>query len=140
MGRQVQAQKFLIQPVGIIQSGYLNYTLDPSTGLFKYQGEIVAGRYFFTKTIPLVGEEEIDTELLKSADRKVGQVIDLPPFMMIITAIRGKKAHCALKLTGEYEIEGKAIVDLSEEFIQLERIEATGNVLGYDIHLIANEI
>lgn len=156
------SQKFVVTPSGIIHEGFLNYWFNPASGEFTFKGEVVAKKFFFTKTIPLEGLEKIDPKLLKSAGRKVGQVINFPPLSLKIEEINGHFAHCSVVLdstkqrsmirslvpsfvnfkamsVGDFSATGMAVIDLSKEFISIKKIEATGNALGFDIHLLVNE-
>lgn len=124
----------------MIQHGYLNYTLNTNTGQFHYQGEIVAKKFFFTKVVPLEGTEQVDPELLRSHNVKVGKVVDLPPFRLEVKKLgktyEGKsEAFCDLELGGEFQFTGTALLDISEEFLAIKSLRAKGTVYGYEVNL-----
>jgi hypothetical protein len=127
-------KKFVVVPHGVIQSGFLNYSLDGEKGIIVYDGSVRVSALFFSKDYPLKGPYKVDPDMLRSSNVKEGQKFDFGPFKIAVTDVANGHASADIVID-ELGISGRAEFDLSGEFVSLSFLEGHGTVYGFDLLL-----
>lgn len=130
-----QVQNYKIQPAGKIKGGTAKYSLDAVSGEIVYSSEVVAGFWFFTKTLHYGGTIKVDPALLRSSNYR--QVGPKPPVGILnfeVTSVSPNFVSAKLSITGK-PMSGTAVVDTTHDFIQPLALNARATVSGFDIQL-----
>lgn len=133
----IQTEKYSIAKSGLIDSGWVTYTLNTDTGIINYAGDVKAGPFsIIDETIP-AGEYTVDPSCLISATlSKVGTTLPIGPALFTITEVDQNMANCKFLVAGENQVEGTAVLDLSSQYVKVLSVNATAILKGHNLNLI----
>lgn len=126
-----------MEPRDNITGGWVQYCLDPDTGIITLTGEADVHVWLLgTRKYPISGEAKVDPLLVKSENIKVGQTFDFGSVLVSVQSVDAVKkiATCAVTVRGSVAGSGTATFDLSGPTIVLTDI-----LLVAHVPIIGNE-
>ena len=129
-------QSFKIIPQGHINSGSANYIYDPMTELLQWAFNLNVSVFFFSENVSKTGQHTVDSTQVLSSNFIAGAHLDIAPLHLVVVSTSPTEAMCDVTVDGQ-QVSGTATLDISQEYISLKAINATGTYDGIDFVLEA---
>lgn len=124
-------KQFKVVPHDIIKGGFFEYELDPEKSTVRYQGEISARKFLFSKTIPIAGSQVVDFKHLRSDQYKVGSEVRFANLRGKILSLEKGVAKALVDLReAAVSAKGYAHFSLAGEYVELLALDAAGTVIA----------
>lgn len=122
-------KNFNIVPHELIKGGFFRYEILVHQKLVMFDGRIDVKKFFFSKSFPFNGRQEVDLELLKSKIYQVGTEIEFANLRGKVIEIKHNIARCEVLLSeADVAAAGEAQFSLAGEYVELMSLDATGAV------------